>query len=145
MIGRGSPRILQLAGREADIVSINYNNAGGKLGPAGTVASGPSATLDKLRWIREGAGDRFDQIEIETSAMFLTVSDSPEPYLEETLDRLGVSREEVLGDPHVLIGTLEECCDLLRERCERYGISYITVSHRNMEQFAPIVAVLSGR
>ncbi|MBJ7368391.1 MAG: LLM class flavin-dependent oxidoreductase, partial [Ilumatobacteraceae bacterium] len=35
MIGGGAQRILGIAGREADIVSLNFNNSSGKLGPEG--------------------------------------------------------------------------------------------------------------
>jgi probable F420-dependent oxidoreductase len=144
MIGGGSRRILGLAGREADIVSINFNNAPGKLGPASFAAAGPEATMQKLAWIRDGAGDRFDRIEIETSAMSVAIDSNPEPARREMADRVGVSTQELDGNPHVLIGTVDEVCDRLRERRERYGISYVTVAHRNMDQFAPVVARLAG-
>ena len=35
MIGGGSPRVLRLAGKEADIVSLNFNNRSGTIGPDG--------------------------------------------------------------------------------------------------------------
>jgi hypothetical protein len=35
-------------------------------------------------------------------------------------------------------------CETLRERRERYGISYLTVFERDMEAFAPVVAQLAG-
>ena len=144
MIGGGSPKILGLAGHEADIVSINFNNAPGKLDSRSVAASGPDNLAEKLSWIRAGAGDRFDQIEIETSAMFVTIADDPRPAAQEMADRVGVSVEELNGNPHVLIGTVPEVCDRLRDRRDRYGISYVTVAHRNMEAFAPVVAELAG-
>jgi alkanesulfonate monooxygenase SsuD/methylene tetrahydromethanopterin reductase-like flavin-dependent oxidoreductase (luciferase family) len=39
LIGGGAPRVLRLAGRLADIVSINFNNAAGKLGPDSVASS----------------------------------------------------------------------------------------------------------
>jgi hypothetical protein len=42
------------------------------------------------------------------------------------------------------VGTVEEICETLRERRERYGISYLTVFERDMEAFAPVVARLAG-
>ena len=67
MIGGGSPRILRLAGREADIVSLNFNNRSGMIGPDGVQMSTAEETAKKVGWIKEGAGDRFDEIEIEMS------------------------------------------------------------------------------
>lgn len=144
IIGGGSRRVLTLAGREANIVSINFNNAPGKLGPASFAAAGPEATMEKLQWIREGAGARFPELEIETSAMSVTIDDRPEQAAEQMAAGMGVSVSELHGNPHVLIGTLSEVCDRLRERRERYGISYVTVAHRNLDQFAPVVAALAG-
>ena len=73
MIGGGAKRILGIAGRHADIVSINFNNSAGKIGPEG-VGSGTSAgTLQKLEWIEAGAGD--DQKLRLKSAYFTVVTD----------------------------------------------------------------------
>ena len=44
MIGGGAPRVLRLAGREADIVSFNFNNRAGVIGPDGVGASTAEAT-----------------------------------------------------------------------------------------------------
>ncbi len=56
-IGGGSPKILRLAGQVADIVSLNFNNAAGKLGSGSVASATLSATLEKLEWVRAGAGD----------------------------------------------------------------------------------------
>ena len=53
MIGGGAKRILGIAGEHADIVSINFNNSAGKIGPEG-VGSGTSAgTLQNLSGLRQ--------------------------------------------------------------------------------------------
>ena len=75
MIGGGSPRILRLAGREADIVSLNFNNRKGMIGPDGVQLSTASETSRKIGWIREGAGERLNDIEIEIGAYFTFVMD----------------------------------------------------------------------
>jgi hypothetical protein len=51
-----APKILGLAGREADIVSLNFNNSSGMIGPAGVNSSTANETAKKIGWIREGAG-----------------------------------------------------------------------------------------
>ena len=55
MIGGGSRRILSLAAREADIVSLNFNNRAGVLGSEGVRSGTAEATAKKLGWIREAA------------------------------------------------------------------------------------------
>ena len=75
MIGGGSKRVLGIAGREADIVSLNFDNSSGKIGPAGVGSSTAELTKQKIDWIRAGAGDRFDDLEIEIGGYFTVVTD----------------------------------------------------------------------
>lgn len=61
MIGGGSRKVLTLAGREADIVSLNFNNRAGVIGPDGRAhvdrgGNGTQADLDQRRRRRPGHG-----------------------------------------------------------------------------------------
>jgi probable F420-dependent oxidoreductase len=143
-IGGGAPRILRLAGRLADIVSINFNNASGKLGSASVAGSTFDLTEEKIGWVREGAAERFDDIELEIAAYFVAVQDHPSDAVAAMADRFGVTSEELVEHPHALLGSVDAICDKLMERRERLGISYVTVASRVMEEFAPVVARLSG-
>jgi probable F420-dependent oxidoreductase len=145
MIGGGAPKILRMAGRHADIVSLNFNNSSGKLGGASVASSGADETADKIEWIRAGAGERFDRIEIELGGYFVAVGDGAAPALEGMARRFGVSPAEFATHPHAFFGSVDEICDTLRERRERYGVSYVTVAQRYMDEFAPVVAAMTGR
>ena len=144
IIGGGAPKILRLAGERADIVSINFNNASGKLGSASVMSSGADETTDKVGWIREGAGDRFDSIEIEIGAYFVAVGDGAAAQLEAMASRFGVGAAEFASHPHALFGTVDEIADVLRARRDQYGVSYVTVAQRYLDEFAPVVAALAG-
>lgn len=144
MIGGGSPRVLRLAGREADIVSLNFNNRSGMIGPDGVGLSTESETRKKVGWIKEGAGDRFDGLEIEIGAYFTFVMDEPAPVLEQFAQMFGMGEEEMRSHPHALFGSVDTICEELERRRELHGISYITVGQDNMEAFAPVVAKLNG-
>jgi probable F420-dependent oxidoreductase len=144
MIGGGAPRILRLAGREADIVSLNFNNSTGKLGAASVAGSGLDVTREKIGWVREGAGDRFDQIELEIGAYFVAVGDDIAPQIAPMAERYGVTPDELLSHPHGLFGSVSEICDTIVARREELGISYVTIAQRNLEDFAPVVAALAG-
>ena len=144
MIGGGAPKILGLAGRLADIVSVNFDNSSGKLGSASVMTSGADETASKIGWIKDGAGDRFDALEIEIGAYFVAVGDGAESSLETIAGRFGVPAGEFAAHPHALFGSVEQICDTLMERRERYGASYITVAQRHLEEFAPVVAALTG-
>ena len=144
MIGGGAPRILRTAGRLADIVSLNFDNSTGKLGSASVASATLERTEEKIDWIREGAGERFPEIELEVGAYFVSVQDDPTDAIATMASRFGVTPDELRAHPHALLGSVDSICDTLQERRERLGISYITVAQRHAEEFAPIVARLSG-
>ena len=145
MIGGGSPKVLRLAGAEADIVSFNFNNRAGVIGPDGVGSSTAEATAQKVEWVREGAGDRFDDIELEIGAYFTVVTDDAKTTADGFAGMFGLTSEEVLEHPHALIGTTDAIVDELERRRELYGISYITVADRVAEAFAPVVERLTGK
>jgi probable F420-dependent oxidoreductase len=144
LIGGGAPRVLRLAGRLADIVSINFNNAAGKLGPDSVASSTREATLEKISWVRDGAGDRFGGIELELAAYFVAISEDPADARDAMARRFGVTPEALSEHPHALIGSVAEVCDTLQQRRDELGVSYINVAQRSMEAFAPVVARLAG-
>lgn len=144
MIGGGAPKILGLAGRLADIVSINFNNASGRLGSSSIMSSGADETDEKLGWIRDGAGDRFGGLEIEIGAYFVAVGDGADDQLAAMAGRFGVGPAEFGSHPHALFGSVAQICDTLRERRERYGVSYVNVAQRHLDDVAPVVAELTG-
>lgn len=144
MIGGGSPKILRLAGREADIVSLNFNNRSGMIGPDGVQTSSEAETEKKIGWIREGAGRRFDDLTIEIGAYFTFVMDDPTPVLGNFAKMFGFSENDMRAHPHALFGSVETVCEELQRRRELHGISYVTVGEDAMEPFAPIVARLTG-
>jgi probable F420-dependent oxidoreductase len=144
LIGGGAPRILRLAGRVADIVSINFNNAAGRLGSASVAGSTWDATRQKIDWVREGAGERFDDLELEIAAYFVAITDDPGAALSAMASRFAVSPEELAVHPHALIGPVDAVCEQLLQRREEFGVSYINVAQRTMDDFAPVVARLAG-
>ncbi len=145
MIGGGAERVLSLAGREADIVSLNFDNRSGVMGPDGISRSTADATETKVRWVRDAAGDRFGDIELEIGAYFTVIGDEGRAAADGFAAVFGLSTEEMLDHPHGLFGTPETICDELLRRRSKYGISLVTVQDDVMEVFAPVVDRLSGK
>jgi len=110
--------------------------------------AGPSATADateqKLRWIAEAAGPRYDDIEIQTRVHLASITEDRRSLAEMMAPGLGVSPEQALDTPHALAGTIEEIVEQCVERRERFGISYICVGVEAYEAFAPVVGRLTG-
>jgi len=142
-IGGGGRRTLTLAAREASIVGLVPRARRDGSGLDLTDLS-DAATREKLEWVRSAAGDRFESLEIHALIQAVAVADRRTAAADDLASRFKVAREVVLETPYVLLGTVEEICESLRQRRERYGISYLTVFERDMEVFAPVVARLAG-
>ena len=145
IIGGGAPKVLGLAGQVADIISINFDNSAGRIGPEGVGSGTADGTSNKIDWIRAGAGDRFDEIELEIGAYFTIVTDQREATLGAMAPRFGLTTDALAEHPHTLIGSTEAIAETILERRARYGISYVTVGAAAMESFAPVVALLNGK
>lgn len=144
MVGGGGRRVLSLAAREADIVSLNFNNRAGVIGPDGVQSGAAAATAEKIGWLREAAAERMDAIELEIGAYFTFVQPGAEAIAGEMGRSLGLSAQEMLRHPHGLFGEADAVADELRRRREHYGIHYITVPDSALAAFAPVVAQLAG-
>ncbi|WP_207835442.1 TIGR03621 family F420-dependent LLM class oxidoreductase [Williamsia soli] len=145
MIGGGARRVLTLAGRTADIVSINFNNRSGVLGSDSVLTSTVDETHRKLGWVRGGAGDRMADVELETGAYFVAIEGQTDVTEEALIERTGFSRAELRAFPHALVGSVDDICDQLEQRREEFGFSYFTIGDRAYEQFAPIVERMTGK
>lgn len=144
LVGGGGRKILQLAAREADIIGLNFNLHGGRIdatvGPDGTAEH----TAEKLEWIREAAGDRFDEIELQVRIHLAVITDDRAALAEQLAPAFGLTPEAALSSPHSLAGTVEQIIDDLVEQRERFGISYLGISADSMDDLAPVVARLAG-
>ena len=145
MIGGRGRRVLSLAAREADIVSFNFNNRSGVIGPEGVQSSTADATAEKVGWVKQAAGERFAALELEIGAYFTFVTDNALAMAGGMGKAMGLSAEEMLRHPHGLMGTADAICEELERRRELYGISYVTVGDNVIDDFAPVVARLAGK
>ena len=143
LIGGGGQRTLSLAAREASIVGFvpRALKDGSGLDRADF---GEAALRQKIEWVRAAAGARFGSLELHALIQAVAVSDQRTQTVDQLASRFRVSRDLVLETPYVLLGTIDEICETVRQRRERYGISYLTVFERDMEAFAPVVARLAG-
>ncbi len=147
LIGGGGKRLLMVAAREATIVGFTPRFRADGSGSELTDAT-PEALIDKLGWVRQAAGDRFDELELNILVAEVMVTGDREQvaqFIAATMaPNMGVTVGQVLQVPYVLIGTVDQICDDLLARREQYGISYITVFEKDMETLAPVIERLSG-
>lgn len=144
LIGGGKKRVLTIAGREADIIGINPTMPNGAA-DADAARTGLAAETDKkLAWVREGAGDRFDDLEINLLTFACMVTDDREDLIDKVAPAFGLAPPDVAAFPHAMIGSIEQICEDLEGRRERWHASYIVVQQDAMEPMAPVVARLTG-
>lgn len=144
LLAGGGRKMLTLAATEADIVGINANMAAGVIDDRAGASATVEATDEKLSWIREAAGSRFDEIELQTRVHMAQITDDPIGLAELMAPALGLDAEAALASPHVLVGSPGQCVETLLAWRERWGLTYIGLNEDAMVEFAPVVEALAG-
>ena len=145
LIGGNGPRLLTLAAQEADIVG--FTGLGFPRGATTVDVTGfaPSSVDQRVHLVREAAGQRFDQLELNALVQRLVVTEDRRQAADEIVDRWpDLSVEDVLGSPYLMLGTVDQIVEALQAQRERWGFSYYVVREPMMEAFAPVVARLAG-
>jgi len=143
-IGGGAKRVLSTAARLADIVGINPNVGEGRVGAEAIASMSADATDEKLGWVRDAAGERFDDIEISILKFVTIMTDDRDTVAAKVGGSMGMDAATLLASPHTLVGSAEQIADELIEQRERWQGSYVTVRSDAFESFAPVVAALAG-
>lgn len=144
VIGGGGKRVLSLAARHADVVGVNPNLRSGAV-DAATARSAVAGMYDqRIEWIRAAAGDRLDDIELQALTFVVAVDGDRDEVARTLAPGLGISEDDARDVPIALVGSVEEICEQLLERRERWGLSYWVVHDPEMEAFAPVVERLTG-
>jgi probable F420-dependent oxidoreductase len=141
LIAAGGPRMLALAGREADIVAVIPPGAGVRGATPHRISI--DGAREQLAIVREAAGDRFGAIEL---SQFLDVSltDDRDATIRERASSAKSDPEVLRRSMYAGIGTLEQVrAQILRIRRE-LGITYFCLRGPHVEELAPIVRDLAG-
>ena len=144
LIGGGGKRVLTIAGREAQIVGINPAIASGAADADAARNGAADETDKKVQWVREAAGDRYADIEMNMLVFAVIITDDREGTAANMAALFGLEPEGALEYPHGWFGTVDQICDDLVARRERWDVSYLVIQADAMEAAAPIVAKLAG-
>jgi probable F420-dependent oxidoreductase len=144
IIGAGAKRMLTIAARQADIISVNFDLRAGAIGPEVVTSGTAELTAQKIDLIREVAGDRFDDIELSVTVFMAALHENRRELAEMVAGSFGQPPEMVLESPHFLAGTEDQIIDELQERRERYGFSYVVFGGGSHNAMLPIVQKLAG-
>ena len=116
--------MLRFAGATADIVGVNASIHSGEIDVAAGRDALPERIDEKVEWVRDGAGDRFDEFEINAWLAFAEVTDDTATVADAIATLFETEAATLLSSPLVLIGSVAEIEDRLHERRERWGYSY---------------------
>jgi alkanesulfonate monooxygenase SsuD/methylene tetrahydromethanopterin reductase-like flavin-dependent oxidoreductase (luciferase family) len=149
LIGGGGRRTLSLAGREAQIVGLAPRP--GRDGGRDLASYLARATHEKVGWVRAAAGDRFEDLILNTYPSMSPVMITDRALREA--DALAawasagsgstITGPELLDSPHIFIGTIDALVDKIVGLRERFGISCVMLD--DVDAMAPIVERLAGR
>jgi probable F420-dependent oxidoreductase len=145
LIGGGGKRVLSIAAREADIVGINATMSAGVVGLHTFSTMTAEVVDEKVAIVREAAGARFNDIELNVRAFLVNITDDAKQAASGIASMLGVEQQMVEESPFALVGPTSKLIEDLLERRERWGFSYIIVGADDVDLFAPVVAALNGK
>ncbi len=148
MIGGGGRTTLSLAGREADIVGLAPRVLRGRRADPASLTI--AATEEKIAWVREAAGERFADLELNIypSTSPIVVTDHARTEAADLADRLrarsgrDVAVDDLLESPHIYIGSIDALIEKFRMLRERLGISSFLMGR--VGELGPVVERLAG-
>jgi probable F420-dependent oxidoreductase len=147
-IGGGGRRTLELAAREAQVVGLAPRVL--RRGVADARSFTWAATEEKIGWVREAAGARFESLVLNVYPSFWPVTVTGDLQGEAAKvaaalrERGGaeLTVAEVIDSPHIFIGSHQRFVEKFTELRERLGISSLLVG--DLDQLAPVVQRLAG-
>jgi probable F420-dependent oxidoreductase len=145
LVGGAGARMLRLAGREADIAGVAPSLNARRVGTTPPSTTVETAADRQVAWLREAAGPRFDDLELNMVVFPAIVTRSRRQRASEWSEFLGYEPAQVLASPHVWIGPVGQICDALVACRERWAVTYWVVPAASVDAVAPIVGRLAGR
>jgi probable F420-dependent oxidoreductase len=141
LIGGNGDRLLRLAAQTADIVGFTGFSPD-REGHNHRTHFDRSGLAERVAFVRQQAGDRADQVELNILLQMLVITDDRELLARMHADRHGESYVRVLTSPFLAFGTVDEICLQLTRLYEDYGITYVTVFNQYADDAARVLAEL---
>jgi probable F420-dependent oxidoreductase len=135
MVAGNGDRLLTVAARRANIIGLTGGDR------AADADADPLA--ERIAFVRNAAGDRFDELELNIAITAMPIDGSGMPDLSIPRRFLPtLSDEELLRHPGTLSGSVRDMADRIRGYRDTYGVSYIIVQAPHAEPFSKVIAEL---
>ncbi|HZC41765.1 MAG TPA: TIGR03621 family F420-dependent LLM class oxidoreductase [Streptosporangiaceae bacterium] len=141
LVGGSGDRVLRIAAGTADIVGIGglFQRQGE---PPGVFRLCTAAEADeRVRFARECAGDRAAAIAWHALTQAVVVTGDRRKAAGELAEqyRGTVTADEILVNPFLFVGTIEDMAEQVIRNRDRYGFTYYTVHEPYLDAFAPVI------
>jgi probable F420-dependent oxidoreductase len=127
LVGANSPRMLDLAGRRADIVGVQARRVGGRSGPdavADLTAASIEAKIELVRRAAARVGRAAPLIQLSCLHVEVTDADGLPGHRSSWTEVIEAHMDSLEDSPVALVGTAADCAMKILECSERFGIGY---------------------
>jgi probable F420-dependent oxidoreductase len=132
LIAGNGNRLLTIAAQQADIIGLTGASVGDAADPL----------ADRVEFVRDAAGDRFADLELNLAITAVPSDNSGKPDLALTRRFVDLSDEELLALPSVLSGSPRDIADTLRGYREKYGLTSFTFQENHVDTITKVIAEL---
>src|SRR4029079_5803819 len=134
-------KTLELAARDADVVGLAPRILAGQRGDPSSITW--AATEEKRAWVRELAGDRFDQLEFNVypSQWPIVVTDDLRGEARKIIDRmkeptgLETTEQDIIGSTPIVLGSIKRFVEKFTHLRERRGVNSFLVG--SLDELGP--------
>lgn len=135
LIAGNGDRLLTVAARQANIIGFT--------GGDGVTNADEDPLADRIEFVRNAAGDRFEELELNIAVTAIPTDGSGMPDLSIPRQFLPtLCDEDLLRHPGVLAGSVRDMADRIRGYRDTYGVSYVIVQALHAEPFSKVIAEL---
>lgn len=143
-IGTANSQLLRWAGTHAEVVGLTGFGRTLVDGHRHEVRWRIEEIEAQLRHVAAGAAERDGRPQLEALVQTVVVTDDVEAAAADRTRRLGLSVDELLATPFVLMGTQDEIVAAVARHEQRWGITRFVVREDAVQSLAPLMPRLSG-
>ncbi len=144
LVGAQARRLLSFAAQTAEVVGIGPSLLARSLFGQPPTHTPEQALDEQVRWMDEAAPQRRSIVERNMVAFPIVITADREGAAHRMAAPTGLTPEMLLQSPHAWIGTVDQICEQLVERRERWGVSFWVVPGDDPTATAPIVSRLAN-
>ena len=142
LVGGNGESLLDHAGAHADIVNLQGLGRTKSDGHRHSVKWSADWVTEQVDQVRNGAGERFPDVELSVLVQHVEITDDREAVLMSLCERVeGLRMEDASTIPYLMAGTTSEIVDHIHRCNGRWGISYFVVRD---PAFARVLAAMSN-